>query len=244
MIDFFVIVPFLFTVFIALMIGVAWVSFFRNLVDRNPQNRRSGTYSGSYVSRRDRNRSASQRQRRGRQQPVSSTQPAREAERQLMEDLLRQSPQDVARILKQYVPERYHTEIVRILASGDWRKELRSFIRRSDIWPIVRKALLTNPDTLRNGNKPNWDMSSSQGGEGTVGELAKQLELEYNELAGEYDRLLEAEFEDIDPILVERAVALEVTRGASSAGGSLPLKNREWLKQAILGSEILKRPGY
>jgi len=158
--------------------------------------------------------------------------------------LLRQSPQDVTRFLKQYLPERYHGQIAVIMTSGDWRKGVRSFIRRSDVWPIVRKTLLANLNALRSSSKPAWEMSTSQGGEGTIEELANQLELEYNELALEYDRLLQAEFEDIDPSLLERAAATEVTRGASSAGGRLPVKNRVWLKQAILGSEILKRPEY
>lgn len=248
MIDFFVIVPFLFTIFVALMIGVSWVSFFRNLVDRNPQNRRRGPYSGGSRSWIERNRSASQRQRRnGRPSSVPAMQPTRETDRQLVETLLQQSPQDLLHILKQYLPERYHGEIAKIQTSGNWRKELRSFIRRSDIWPILRKALLTHPDAFQGGKKPSWDMSTFQGGEESQEELAKQLELEYNELKVEYDRLLESEFEEAEPIQVETAAALksiQEQRQTAPAGSRMPLKDREWLRQAILGSAILKRPEY
>lgn len=248
MIDFFVIVPLLFSIFIALMVGVSWISFMRNLVDRNARNRRPGSYPERSGSRMERNHSGSRTQRRSQRQNVSSSaSSARATDRRLVEEVLRRSPQDVARLLREYLPERYHGEITRILTESDWRRGLQAFMRRSDIWPVLRKALLTNPKALGSGNKPAWEMSTSQGGEGTMEELAKQLELEYNELAVEYDRVLESEFEQIAPVQVQAATAIksiEEKRQTAPDSSRLPLNNREWLKQAILGSEILNRPEY
>lgn len=169
MIDFFVIVPILFFIFTVLMIGVAWISFMRNLIVRNPRERHR---TGGTASSRNMNKRAAQRTRRQRTESM--------------------------RPLPSTFPEE------------DIETEILSFEEELD----------------------------------AQAEVANHLEQEYNKLAATYDDFWENSFQEEENIKRAKSSGKSSGQEQGSLKSNRRDYNHEWLREAVLASEILKRPDY
>lgn len=266
--------PFLFQIVIALLIGLTWITFIRNVIkdskkngkdtQRNKMNRSSTPStmkrSSMQSNRRQRvdrwqgdtrNVNQNQRTNAGRQESKDSGLFSLNS-RNLVENLFKQTPQDLYRLLVNNLPERYHSEVKSIFSSRSWKRKLWEFVRRKDIWPLLQDSLRTEGIGKREANKSlsssyrndQKKEESSSFYENEAGVLDSDFEKEYDLYSQMYDDISNSLlFESLSPDAEEKMMVSKTNSSKKKEIHKLA-SDRKWLRNAILSKEILERPDF
>lgn len=265
---FIVIIPILFQILIVILAGLAWFSFMKNILGGSNRNRKVNQHnksershsmnrSGMQTSQRKqaemtrtgKNTVTSQRSRSQRPLIRSTSSPSLNA-KNLVENLFKQTPQELYRLLVNNLPERYHNEVKAIFNSQSWKKNLWSFVRRKDIWPLLQDALksevteqmdqVSETKTYpRNVQKSREKVSPMETSEDTIFE--NDFEKDYDSFSKMYDDISDSlTLDSLFPVTEDTLVVSEQQRKKDQ---KITI-NKKWLKNAILSKEILERQNY
>ncbi|UJF14913.1 hypothetical protein LZ578_07785 [Jeotgalibaca sp. MA1X17-3] len=167
-----------------------------------------------------------------------------------MENLFKQTPQELYRLLVNNLPTQYHQEIKNIFNTKSWKRNLWNFVRRKDVWPLIQEALKSEVteridpvDEIKSypRNKPIArekviDMQTNQ-----ESILETDFEKEYDSFTKMYDDISDSlTFDSLAPVVEEKLV---VSKKQSKKNKDYS-DNKKWLKNAILSKEILDRQSY
>lgn len=266
---FIVIIPILFQILIVILAGLAWFSFIKNIIGGSnkkrstPQQKKmkhphSMNKRDIQVSQHRRTEGARTVQNPGQNRRMSTQRPLLKDTslsslnaKNIVENLFKQTPQELYHLMVNNLPEKYHQEIKNIFNSKSWKRNLWNFVRRKDVWPFLQGALKSEGTTRTDlfdesktypRNKPlvrekTMDMQNDD----QESILETDFEKEYDTFTRMYDDISNSlTFESLTPVVEEKLVVLRKQSKKNKDHSDM----KKWLKNAILSKEILDRQNY
>lgn len=265
---FIVIIPILFQILIVILAGLAWFSFIKNVIggsnkkrstqqqkkNERPQSMNRGGMQVSQRRRADASkpiRNSSQSQRTNTQRPLlKDTSLSSLNAKNIVENLFKQTPQELYRLLVNNLPTQYHQEIKNIFNTKSWKRNLWNFVRRKDVWPLIQEALKSEVTERidpvdekksypRNKTVAREKVIKMQTNKESI--LETDFEKEYDSFTKMYDDISDSlTFDSLAPVVEEKLVVSK----KQSKKNKKHSDNKKWLKNAILSKEILDRQSY
>lgn len=233
-------------VVIFLAVGVMWYTFIRNVIKgiqrsnqkvTNKRTTRSMTFQGQ-----DQTRQPSRRNQAGTSKEVNP-----------LQQLLRRNPLELYKLLKDNLPDHLVEEVKEIFNSPNSGRELMSFLRRKDVWPMVQKILQEET-----GNQPKRRSNSLHQVLEQVQPVAETMDYvddvsESVDYFAQEDEQLQKEYDDVmsnfDDLLSEvpGGEAIELIKPENHQSSNKPFKgkvDKKWLEEAVIANIILERPKF
>lgn len=273
-----VFVPFLLQIAVALVIGLSWVLFIRNIIRNSRQKnqhssiRRMSSSSSNSATRSQKNwdrrsvienyakkdsRTSQGQQRRNSGKRQTRTVSSQSKSESIFNRFMKQSPQELYKLLEKRLPSQYQAELERIFNSPQWKREIWRFLKREDVWPWIQSILQseqTRSQEKETISSPSFaevreadkGKNNPEGIAHIMEQEAASLEEEYSSLVSSYDTISDnLDRETSLSSLEQKASQLDSRRRtAERTNRKKTALHQKWLKDAILAKEILERPDF
>ena len=265
MIPLITLVPYIF-LFLA---GLVWFKFIKELLSTLTKNRSKGqpgqnNRSNTVIKRNVQSKEQSRVDMRTNTRNVpqsrrnnSRTQESRKSSgsinaQNIIENLFKQTPQELYRLLVNNLPEKYHDEVKQIFNSQSWKRNLWSFVRRKDVWPLLQNVLRTEVtekldqnESTRSNRKKDYSVrtTASTTGSVQVNESEEDFEKDYDSFERMYDDISSSLASETFSSNNEELVVSKNITNKKNKSKEIHI-DKKWLKNAVIAKEILKRPNF